>query len=454
LKIYPSALEVGNLEGFSPDKDIFRRGGLAAGMTNLVGRVSDPLVIAFDGAWGSGKTTFLKMWAGELRQGGFPVIFFDAFENDYMEDAFAALVREVVQLSEESTASQTKMGREFKEKAVELGALLIRGAAKVGLKLGVRAATAGLASSDDIHGIMSDLGAEGEKITETFVDELLDQPRKQKETIAVFKKALEELPRLLSAQTEEEAANKPLIFIVDELDRCKPLFAMALLERIKHFMSVPNVHFVLGVHLQQLESSVRYAYGSEIDAAAYLQKFINVKIFNIEKLEKYQQNDFDIYADYLIKELDLPRDNRSPLEPSVDTIKRLVRRSGSSFRTMERAFTTLALSLAFTPQNRLRLGAIMGGLIMMKLLQPQLFLKAKRGTLTLQEAFEFLQFDNPTTEAGEMEWEQQWWTYLLAEEVPAELVDFGRSLRFDYNLGNRGEIVRYTANDVIDRLSP
>lgn len=96
MRISLPPVEAGEEEGFTQSKDIFGLKYLGDGMTNLIANVDDPLVIAFDGQWGAGKTTFLKMWAGELRKQGYPTIYFDAFENDYVEDAFAALVREVI----------------------------------------------------------------------------------------------------------------------------------------------------------------------------------------------------------------------------------------------------------------------------------------------------------------------------------------------------------------------
>ena len=47
------------------------------------------MVIAVDADWGAGKTVFLKMWAGELRKAGIPVVYFDAFANDYVDDALS-----------------------------------------------------------------------------------------------------------------------------------------------------------------------------------------------------------------------------------------------------------------------------------------------------------------------------------------------------------------------------
>lgn len=453
MRIYPKPLEIGDEEGFSSGKDLFGKSDLASGMSNLVATVEDPLVIAFDGQWGSGKTTFLKMWAGELRKAGHPVIFFDAFENDYVEDAFAALAREIVELAEEKETAQGTVAQTIKEKATDLGALLFKGAAKVGMKVAVRAATAGMASADDFKGVVEDIGKEVEGAAEAYMEQLLDQPRKQKEVAESFRSALANLPALLSPPEAEEK-QKPLVFIIDELDRCKPHFALALLERIKHFMAVPNVHFVLGVHLTQLQSSVSYAYGSNIDAGAYLQKFINLTILNVEGVEDRRRTDLHKYAEHLRNSLAIRSGRESPLDASVDTIIRLIQFENMSYRTLERAFTVLALAIGFTPENRLQLGAIMGGLVMMKLFRPDLFKKAKQGLLTLEEAKKYLRFPPAEYRDGEMGWEEQWWTYLLADPLPEELQDFGRSISFRYNFGTRADVVRYTANEVVDRLSP
>ncbi|QIO59979.1 MULTISPECIES: KAP family P-loop NTPase fold protein [Rhizobium] len=452
MRVYPKPLEIGDEEGFSTGKDLFGKSELAKGMSNLVAMVEDPLVIAFDGQWGSGKTTFLKMWAGELRKSGHPVIFFDAFENDYVEDAFAALAREIVELAENQAPAKSQVAQTIKEKATHLGALLFRGTAKVGMKVAVRAATAGLASSDDFKDIGEDIGKEVEDAAQAYMEQLLDQPRKQKEIAESFRTALENLPSLLAPPAEGEK-QKPLIFIIDELDRCKPHFALALLERIKHFMAVPNVHFVLGVHLTHLQSSVRYAYGNDINAAAYLQKFISLTILNIEGAEERRQTDLHKYADHLARTLAFSNNRERQLEASVETIIRLIQCEQMSYRTLERAFTVLALAIGMTSENRLQLGAIMGGLVMMKLLRPDLFKKAKQGSLKLEEVREFLHFSPDEDRGGGMGWEEQWWTYLLADPLPEELREFGKSL-VSYSFRSRPDVVKHTANYVIDRLSP
>jgi len=62
---------------------------------------------------------------------------------------------------------------------------------------------------------------------------------------------------------------------IDELDRCRPDFAVRLIERIKHFFETPNVVFVLLIHREQLNRAIAGVYGPSTDGAAYLSKFVH-----------------------------------------------------------------------------------------------------------------------------------------------------------------------------------
>src|SRR5262245_60944601 len=113
MHLFPPPLEIGDTEGFTREKDIFKRSTIGRGLTNVLTNVSDPTVIAVDGQWGSGKTTFLKMWAGELRKAGIPVVYFDAFENDYAEDAFTAIASQLVSLAQERRKANSRAVQTF-----------------------------------------------------------------------------------------------------------------------------------------------------------------------------------------------------------------------------------------------------------------------------------------------------------------------------------------------------
>ena len=77
--------------------DLLDREETAKALTNLVGNIDGPCVMAVDAAWGAGKTTFLKMWARYLRKERFPVVEFNAWETDSSGDPFVALTSEITE---------------------------------------------------------------------------------------------------------------------------------------------------------------------------------------------------------------------------------------------------------------------------------------------------------------------------------------------------------------------
>lgn len=74
------------------------------------------------------------------------------------------------------------------------------------------------------------------------------------------------------------------MFVIDELDRCRPTFAVELLDRVKHVFDVPNLVFVFGLNRDDLCSVVRSVYG-DIDASVYLRKFFDVE-FQLTRVDE------------------------------------------------------------------------------------------------------------------------------------------------------------------------
>ena len=84
-----------------------------------------------------------------------------------------------------------------------------------------------------------------------------------------------------------EKAEKLVIF-VDELDRCKPSFAIEMLERIKHYFDDERIIFVVSLNKEQLIHTISNYYGSEFDATRYLNRFFDVSI-NLPEISRYQK---------------------------------------------------------------------------------------------------------------------------------------------------------------------
>jgi hypothetical protein len=78
---------------------------------------------------------------------------------------------------------------------------------------------------------------------------------------------------------------KRLIIHVDELDRCKPSFALQTLEIVKHLFDIDNIIFVFGTDIDNLSSVIKKEYGSDIDPAGYLRRFFDYQ-FDLPQLQK------------------------------------------------------------------------------------------------------------------------------------------------------------------------
>src|SRR3546814_13735172 len=76
-----------------------------------------------------------------------------------------------------------------------------------------------------------------------------------------------------STEGREEANSSSLVVIIDELDRCRPDFALGVLVVLKHFFRAERVHFVLVTNLNHLLLSVPKRYGVGESAQEYIHNF-------------------------------------------------------------------------------------------------------------------------------------------------------------------------------------
>ena len=224
-------------------------------LTSLVSNIDGPCTMAVDAAWGAGKTTFLKMWAQYLRNEGFPVVEFNAWETDASGDPFVALTTEI-----------TQGLRKWPDRRVKAKLQRIENEAKKWLPRVLPGAIRFASSPLPIVG--SEVGhVLGSLATEAMAGYARDQ-----KSAASFKLALRELANSLL----EASGNKPTVVLIDELDRCRPTYAIELLETAKHIFGVDHVVFVLAVNREQLAHSVKALYGSEFDAVGYLRRFFDI----------------------------------------------------------------------------------------------------------------------------------------------------------------------------------
>ena len=228
-------------------------------LTHLVGPLEGPCVLAVDAAWGNGKTTFLRIWSQYLRNEEFPVVKFNAWETDFSEDPFVALSTELTSgLQEHTDQSVADKIAAMKKSA---GRVLLR--AFPGF---IRLATGGAVDT----GSLEELG----KALASYAEERISAYQGARESVEEFRTKLQDMADTVS----KSSGGRPLIVMIDELDRCRPSYAVELLEVAKHLFSVAGIVFVLAVNRDQLAHSIKALYGSDFDAQGYLRRFFDVDL--------------------------------------------------------------------------------------------------------------------------------------------------------------------------------
>ena len=317
-------------KGFAPEVDIFNRKDFGDRLYNLISNSDENLVLALDAQWGEGKSTFIKMWSNQnkhVQEPPLETIYFDAFENDYQKDPFLALASEIYELLDDKIEAKKE---EFKDKASQVFKTFSRGVIKAGIRVG----TAGL-----IDGTVLD---EAEKDLSKLVSDQVDTAIASKfESSKLDKMALKNFKAFLSDIAVNHTEGKRIVFVIDELDRCRPDFALDLLENIKHLFSVPGVTFFLVMNRHQLEESVKCRYGAGIDSVTYLQKFINVWLALPRSSGKYQQDDGAQYLKSAINSMAGTGEVKNTA--SLNMLKCLVKHLKPSFRDIERILTYFAI---------------------------------------------------------------------------------------------------------------
>ncbi|MCL2620663.1 MAG: KAP family NTPase [Defluviitaleaceae bacterium] len=263
------------IEMFS--KDVLGRNDEIARFVNLLDAIDDRdgFTIALNGDWGSGKTFFVKQTKlildchndhsdlddenrksmkgivhdkGLGCKGNYATAYYDAWANDNSEDPILSLMYSVLK-------GNRQLMPENKRDLADIFASIIE-----------------VVSGGNITGVLEKL--RGDNPFESIMGD----------------ESIHELVKKFLNNLIVERGNRLVIFI-DELDRCKPAFAIQLLERIKHYFDDNRVIFVFSVNLVQLQHTIKAHYGAGFDATRYMDKFFDIRI-------SLPEINYDRYIDY------------------------------------------------------------------------------------------------------------------------------------------------------------
>ena len=304
VRLHPNEFEADPKDPFKHDK-LSRRQHVEAFCSVLSG-IEGPAVVLLDAPWGSGKTAFVRMCSAFLQsQKEVRVVEFNAWRQQYTQRPLVDLVAAIS--ARVSVPVRYALRRDADAVAWHLAKVLTKG----------------------------------------IIDrDALDSGPSMLDSWDAAKTAIDEFTKALEAATAED---RLLVVFVDELDRCRPAYALDLLEVVRHLFSVDGVVVVLAINRDQLRCAVGSLYGDEFGADRYLRRFADLHV----GLPVPAQPDITTFLDGLLDATGLAA-RFGPANGWIRPMMHLVvEHPECSLRDLEQATHLAAVVLSSLPDNDL-----------------------------------------------------------------------------------------------------
>ncbi|MGF1453505.1 MAG: P-loop NTPase fold protein [Opitutales bacterium] len=366
--------------------------------------VDDGLVVSLNAPFGCGKSTFLKMWLNRIRnkESQFPegsmCVNVNAWESDYLGDPLFSVVTALLS----SFGDDSEQAKQVRDAFKDVGWFIASAGSQAAWKLtGINPVVAG------------DLAERKRK--ERGADEI------PADFLALFEMRRRAMSHLKSELGRLVAGSgHPVFVFIDELDRCRPDYAVAYLETIKHVFDIKGLIFILSIDKQQIESSCKIMFGPSLNFEEYFRKFVH-RDFNLRTTAAVEINKTTAikYAEYYLNRDGLRRCGAKIDANYIELIGDLISKVGLSLRQTQAVFRTAGYVLQYEGKGDGSFYFIIGVsaifMATMRTVDPEAYHKIGAKTFSPEEAY-FLVFEK--LKVGRNEW---WFNVLF----------LGRAMRRD-----------------------
>lgn len=250
-------------EGVGKAKDGLRFKQYATILARAALDTPESFTIGVYGGWGSGKTSLMRMILETIEADDKAIgVWFNAWRYEKEEHLIVPLLATIIT---EMKGRESKLTAGAKEAAKSMRDALrgvLYGVSVKG-KLGIPGvAEAELSISPD------KMVDRYEKLSEMATERILDQ--------SLYFRSFTELDKIA-----RKTGDVKLVVFVDDLDRCFPDKAIALLENVKLVLNQPNMTFVLGIAPKMIQAYLKSKYKKEYDIGSdlyedYLEKLVQL----------------------------------------------------------------------------------------------------------------------------------------------------------------------------------
>lgn len=246
-------------------------------------KTKNPFVLNINAPWGYGKTFFLKSLKEELEK-EHEVIYFDAWKNDFTKEPLLAFFSEINNSLEKYLKAYNKTKKPFLNSIFKSSLpILISVLTKHLTGLSLEQFDELLSEDEDEKkDVKDDTKTTLSSIMSKTTELALKEHSTIKKSIKEFKINMLEILNLIKTQEKK----LPLFILIDELDRCRPNYAIELLENIKHIFDIEGIYFIVATNSQELSHSINAIYGANFSSETYLKRFFN---------QEYTLKEPDIY---------------------------------------------------------------------------------------------------------------------------------------------------------------
>jgi hypothetical protein len=362
------------------------------------------------------------------------------------------IVQEFDRSGNATLAESEEIRRTSKEVAKKLGS--------ISAKVAVKALTLGIIGNEEIdgvHSIVRDLTDGAGKIVGTVAENAIENYVKIEKDFDDFRKSLDGLFVALGQGAPSEKGDTQIgrtVFIIDEFDRCRPDFALGVLEIIKHLFENDNVHFLIVTNLDYLVSSVNSKYGLESSSYEYLEKFYDFIIYFEKKSEDEYKHPASSLVLQRINAIIGERQDRNSIE-LIESLQAFTKGFELSLRQASSLATNAALAFLVERQNGFRPSFLIALLALYRTKFPNIYKTIKDGTYTIQNltaVFEGINFNNRFYDER-LRIIIEYYASLEGEidRNDPKYAGFG-DLTFRYSFRSHRDVLPYMANSVMDNF--
>lgn len=219
--------------------------------------------IAIDSPWGTGKSVFLEKFENMLEADcpdQIRVVHYNAWQKDFWNNAFEPFANAIFSSEWFCNALERQAGAATAEKLLAAGRSFLIAYLKGHFEKEFDAefVDKGLSYLTDAAGRA--VSKYANSISKEYVE---------------FTENLDLMQQAMAEVLDQTLPGGKLVIVIDELDRCRPTFAIETLEIVKHIMDVKDVVYIFSLDVRQLGSAIRQVYGTGTDATGYLMRFFS-----------------------------------------------------------------------------------------------------------------------------------------------------------------------------------